>query len=365
MKRFMTLTLALLMAVMLLGVGGWNHYALAEEDEAPNPYIGLWEITGIQNGDAYVPYAMSGGKAYMDFLPSGAIYTVMTSEDEVEDEYLAFVITGDNTLDLYEGDEAVSAVFDPDTGIMTVVEPDSGIQLLMERVQEDPLPDIRALVDHSEEELTYYGYLMTEGGETINMLEMLPVYGMDPRDFYLIMNPDGTGHMEMGSEEAGGDITWTETEFTAEGDSVPYTREGDHIVMMIDEESGIEFAPEGECEALLAILEANTETTEKVEVEIDSAEIVGQWSMAYASAMGQILTAEQMKEQGVDLSFRFDADGSAVMISKGETTEGLSWSVDGSSLQLSVASYDLFTFTYDGEHLTLSMGANIVFEKVN
>ena len=38
-----------------------------------NPYVGLWQITGQQEGDEYTPLTEAEGKIYMDFLPSGAI----------------------------------------------------------------------------------------------------------------------------------------------------------------------------------------------------------------------------------------------------------------------------------------------------
>ena len=46
-KKLLSLTLALLMSVMLLGVGGAKKYACAEED----PYVGQCEITCYQQGD--------------------------------------------------------------------------------------------------------------------------------------------------------------------------------------------------------------------------------------------------------------------------------------------------------------------------
>ena len=74
MKRILTLTLALLMAVALIGVSGAVNYACAEgESEEPvNPYVGLWQITGQQEGDEYTSLTETEAKIYMDFLPSGA-----------------------------------------------------------------------------------------------------------------------------------------------------------------------------------------------------------------------------------------------------------------------------------------------------
>lgn len=360
MKRLFTLTLALLMALTLFGTGA-RRYAYAEEE---NPYVGLWQITGQQEGETYTSYAEQGVEAYLDFLPNGAIYGVMGSEEEFIEDYMAYQVTGENTLDIYEGDDPLPAVYDPATGVISVTDPDSGLASFVERVTADPLPDIRSLVDNSDRELTYYGYKMTNNGQTMDLLQALPAMGMDPRDFYLELKPDGTGYLQFGSEEAGGDITWTDTEFTAEGESISYTREGDHILFSIDDTNSVEFAPEGEVEALMAMMGVEIEEAGDDAVDVDADAVVGEWKLAKASAMGQELTIEQIQAQGLDLAFRFNGDGSAVMINEGEETDGLSWTAEGGELTLSVGTYELFTFTYDGEYLILSVGARMYFEKV-
>ena len=372
MKRLLTLTLALLLAVALVGVSGATKYAYAEGDgeepaeaaEPVNPYVGLWQITAQQDGDEYVSLAEAKEKIYMDFLPSGAIYAVMFDGEDAEDDYLAYVVTGENTLNLFEGDdEAIPAVYDPEKGVITVTftDDEDTFSAFLERVTEEPLPDIRALVDHSQEEQTYYGYLMISGDQSVSMLDVLPAMGMDPEDFYVTLNPDGTGYLQFGEEEAGGEITWTETELTAEGESVPYTRLGDHI-QLTAEGTLIEFAPEGEVEALLA-MKGEDEIQEIVVVDPDA--FVGEWKLAKGSAAGQIMTIEQLQAQGLDLAFRFNGDGSAVMINKGEETDGINWRVEDGALVLYVGTYDMFTFDYDGEYLTLSMGAKLYFERVD
>ena len=362
MKRLLTLTLALLLVITLVGTVGVTR-SLAEEE---NPYLGLWEITGQQNGDQYASLADAGRKAYMDFLPSGAIYGVMSADGQHIKSYMGYKVTGENTLDIYEGEEGIPAVYDPATGIITVTAEDNYLTFV-ERVTADPLPDIRALAANPEEDRTYYGYSRTQDGQTIDLLETLPAIGMDPRDVYLTMEPDGTGYIQFLNEEAGGDITWTETELIAEGEGVPYTREGDHIIITINtinKSTTLELAPEGEVEALMAM--KGIEIAEPVSaVDVDAEAVVGQWKLAKATAMGQELTIEQIEAQGLDLAFRFNADGSAVMINKGEETDGLNWATEGGELTLSMYGYDLFTFTYDGEYLILSMGGDLYFEKVS
>ena len=362
MKRLLTLTLALLLVITLAGTVGVTR-SLAEEE---NPYLGLWEITGQQNGDQYASLADAGRKAYMDFLPSGAIYGVMSADGQHTKTYMGYKVTGENTLDIYEGEEGIPAVYDPATGIITVTAEENFLTFV-ERVKEDPLPDIRALAANPEEDRTYYGYSKTQDGQTIDLLETLPAIGMDPRDVYLTMEPDGTGYIQFLSEEAGGDITWTETELIAEGEGVPYTREGDHIIITINtinKSTTLELAPEGEVEALMAM--NGIEIAEPVSaVDVDAEALVGDWKLSKATAMGQTLTAEQLQAQGLEMSFTFNGDGTAVMTSNGSPTDGLSWTVEDGKLSLSVSSYDLFTFTYDGEYLILSMGGDLYFEKVN
>ena len=359
MKRLLTLTLALLLVITLAGTVGVTR-SLAEEE---NPYLGLWEITGQQNGDQYASLADAGRKAYMDFLPSGAIYGVMSADGQHIKTYMGYKVTGENTLDIYEGEEGIPAVYDPATGIITVTAEENFLTFV-ERVKEDPLPDIRALVDNADEERTYYGYKMTQDGQEIDMITMLPAMGMDPEDFYLTLNPDGTGYVQFGSEDAGGEITWTDTTLTAEGESITYTREGDYLLLSIDGTTGVTFAPEGEVEALMAM--NGIEIAEPVSaVDVDAEALVGDWKLSKATAMGQTLTAEQLQAQGLEMSFTFNGDGTAVMTSNGSPTDGLSWTVEDGKLSLSVSSYDLFTFTYNGEYLILSMGGDPYFEKVN
>ena len=359
MKRLLTLTLALLLVITLAGTVGVTR-SLAEEE---NPYLGLWEITGQQNGDQYASLADAGRKAYMDFLPSGAIYGVMSADGQHIKSYMGYKVTGENTLDIYEGEEGIPAVYDPATGIITVTAEENFLTFV-ERVKEDPLPDIRALVDNADEERTYYGYKMTQDGQEIDMVTMLPAMGMDPEDFYLTLNPDGTGYVQFGSEDAGGEITWTDTTLTAEGESITYTREGDYLLLSIDGTTGVTFAPEGEVEALMAM--NGIEIAEPVSaVNVDAEALVGDWKLSKATAMGQTLTAEQLQAQGLEMSFTFNGDGTAVMTSKGEETDGISWREEDGGIVLYVGTYDMFTFTYDGEYLILSMGGDLYFEKVS
>ena len=372
MKRLLTLTLALLLAVALVGVSGATKYAYAEGDgeepaeaaEPVNPYVGLWQITAQQDGDEYVSLAEAKEKIYMDFLPSGAIYAVMFDGEDAEDDYLAYEVTGENTLNLFEGDdEAIPAVYDPEKGVITVTftDDEDTFSAFLERVTEEPLPDIRALVDHSQEEQTYYGYLMISGDQSVSMLDVLPAMGMDPEDFYVTLNPDGTGYLQFGEEEAGGEITWTETELTAEGESVPYTRLGDHI-QLTAEGTLIEFAPEGEVEALLA-MKGDAASAGDVAVEFTAEDVIGSWEFTKSKTMGVEVTASQT---GQAMSLVLKEGGKASMTTNGNTNDRLEWRIEDGVIILGVGTYEAFRVTYDGTVLILNtMGVDMIFERVD
>lgn len=203
---------------------------------------------------------------------------------------------------------------------------------------------------------------MINQGQTIDMLTVLPAMNMDPHDFFLTLKPDGTGYMRFGEDEASGEITWTDTQFTPKenaDESANYTRSGDHIVLEV-EGMTVEFAPEGEVEVLLAMSKAKTAAAVK-----DGKELVGEWKLSKAMAMGQVLPLEKIQEMNLEMSFCFNADGTATMTSKGETKKGIAWSFQESTVVLTMYGYELFKLKYDGQYLVLTMGADLYFEKVN
>ena len=382
MKRLISLTLALLMALALFGAvsAGTCAYAegetavptaepeaepAAEAEEPVNPFVGLWEITGQRDGETYAAYAEAGVRAFLDFMPNGAIYAVMTDGEDADDDYLAYVVTGENALDLYEGEDALSGVYDPETGVITAADPGSGLITYVERVKDDPLPDIRALVDHTGEERTWYGYIMSQSGQTINMLEALPAMDMDPEDFYLTLAPDGTGYLQFGEEEAGGEIMWTEDQLIPKEnpeEPVTYVWVGDHLRFEV-EGMTVEFAPEGECEALLAVNKTNTADEPAPEpAEFSAEDVVGSWEFTKAKAYGTEIPADQM---GQAMSLTLKADGKASMTTNGTPNDHLEWRIEDGVIVLVIGTYEAFRLTFDGTALTLStMGVDMVFERV-
>ena len=209
----------------------------------------------------------------------------------------------------------------------------------------------------------YYGYSMTSDGQTMELISFLTAMGMDPKGIYLELRPDGTGYIQIMDEENASEFTWTEDTFTVDGDSVPYTRNGDHIVLDIEGES-IEFIPAAEFEALLG--GADTETESQTTTETTTADangLVGSWTFTKAKAMGMEIPASMM---GTTMGLVLKEDGTAVLSSDGSDTP-LDWTVrEDGTIALSVAGSDIFTLTYDGQVLILDTGAGgveMVFEK--
>ena len=367
MKRIFTLTLALLMTVLLSA--GAAH-ADADLSEPSSIYVGTWEIVGQQDGEAYTSLEDADTKLFLIFLPNGAIQAVMVSGADAKVDYLAYEVTGENSLDIYEGEDPLPGVYDPATETITVTDTNSDRKTFVRRFAGDSLPDVSTLLDASKEEQKYYAYQLTNDGQTINLLSSMSIIDIDVYDFYLTLNPDGTGYLQFGSEEAGGEITWDDTSFTAEGESVPYTRVKDHILLDLGGQT-VEFAPEGEVEALLAVIKAKAPGADKPEpvaakIAMDPAMVPGDWKLVKATAAGQTLSAELLKQQGLEMSFSFNADGTASMISNGTTTPGLQWTLKGDTIVMTVYSYELpYKLVYDGEYLTLDYMAMLYFGKDN
>ena len=371
MKRLLTLTLALLLAVALVGVSGATNYAYAEGDgeepaeaaEPVNPYVGLWQITAQQDGDEYVSLAEAKEKIYMDFLPSGAIHAVMYDGEDAEDDYLAYVVTGENALTLFEGDEPVSAVYDPETGVITAtfVDDESTFMTFLQRVTAEPLPDLFALVDYSQEEQQFYGYQIRSEEQVLDLVEFLAIVDEDPSDYYcLTLQPDGTGYVQFGSEKMGGDIQWTETQIVAVGNEdkpASYTLENGHILMDIDGTT-MDFAPASEIEALMGVKAWELENSSAQIPE----EMAGTWELTKCNAYGFELTPEQMD---MTMTFILNFNGTAILYTNDAAPAGYRLSEKSEGIwTLSSGGIELFELQYDGETLTMGyMGVDMIFEK--
>lgn len=226
---------------------------------------------------------------------------------------------------------------------------------------EDPIVFVRqAQAQPAGEGQLYYGYRMTTGGQTVDLIPFLTSMGMDPRSIYLELRADGTGTLLFMDEENKIELTWTEDTFTVDGDSVSYTREGDHILLTIEGES-IEFAPAAEIEALLG--STGTDVIGEPEtVPADAAGLVGTWTFTKARAMGMEIPADTM---GTSMGLVLNGDGTAVL-STNDQTNDMEWFVqEDGTVALTVAGTEVFTLTFDGTDLILNTGAGVemVFEK--
>lgn len=378
MKRILTLTLALLMIMALFGVSGATRYAYAEgetpaptaepeaaaEAEEPvNPYLGLWEITGRKEGEVYAPYGDGEEKIYMDFLPNGAIYAILYDGEDADEDYAAYLVSDENALTLFEGGEPIPGVYDPETGVITVTaEAVNGSYITyLQRVTADPLPDVWSMMDGAKEQQVFYGYQMRNESQVMDLVEFLALVDEDPGDYYcLTMQPDGTGHVQFGSEELSGDILWNETQIIAVGnedDPAPYTREKGHILMDIDG-TIMDFAPAGEIEALMAV---KTWELKNLPAQIPE-DMEGTWELAKCKAYGIEITPEQME---TSMTFVLNLNGTAVLYTNDMAPAGyrLSQKEEGIWI-LSSGGVELFELKYDGTALTLGyMGVDMIFEK--
>lgn len=222
-------------------------------------------------------------------------------------------------------------------------------------------------------ETVYYAYRMMADGETVDAVTYLLAAQMDPRSFCLTLRSDGTGSLYLG-ENNGGEITWTEETFFDGENTLPYTREGDHILFTLGDES-IEFAPAAEVEAILASLaepetkigtepetEPDTETTEEPPA-ITEASLLGSWTLTRTRLMGAEVPVDQ---RNATLSLVFNEDGSAVELVDGAPTE-MEWTIrEDGKVVVTEADAEKYVLTFDGTVLvgeTGIEGVENIFEK--
>lgn len=233
-------------------------------------------------------------------------------------------------------------------------------QLPLDKAALEAIPELPPVQVEVTEDLVYYGYRMVTDGQTIDLIPFLSAMGMDPRCISLVLRADGTGHMQIMDEAESADITWTEEVFTAEGESVPYIREGDHIILTVGEEN-LEFAPAAEVEALLA---ETAEPEKKAEDVAPTAEaLVGSWTFTKARAMGMEIPASMM---GTEMSLVLSEDGTAILLADGSPTE-LAWEIgEDGKVSLTAIGTEVFALTFDGTVLVLDTGTDaveMIFEK--
>ena len=99
----------------------------------------------------------------------------------------------------------------------------------------------------------------------------------------------------------------------------------------------------------------------EIAVDVAAEELVGEWKLYKATAMGQTSTSEQLLAEGEELSFTLNGDGSAAMVSNGSTADGLSWREESGELTLSYYPDDIFTLTYDGSDMILNLDETTLY----
>ena len=93
------------------------------------------------------------------------------------------------------------------------------------------------------------------------------------------------------------------------------------------------------------------------------ADIVGTWTLTSAKTMGITIPTSTL---GMEMSFTFNADGTASMYYDNNTTEGLTWKLEGNVVKLGAYGVDLYDFVFDGETLTVHEDDNdvdLIFSK--
>ena len=93
------------------------------------------------------------------------------------------------------------------------------------------------------------------------------------------------------------------------------------------------------------------------------ADIVGTWTLTSAKTMGITIPTSAL---GMEMSFTFNADGTASMYYDNNTTEGLTWKLEGNVVKLGAYGVDLYDFVFDGETLTVHEDDNdvdLIFSK--
>ena len=171
---------------------------------------------------------------------------------------------------------------------------------------------------------------------------------------------DGTADFVVDDEATSGtyeisgyNIVFNETE----GDEVTvvYDPETDTFTMSDDE--GFAFVFERTSAA------GSNPAATAAPVSGDAADIPGTWNLTQAVVEGMTIPISML---GYEMAFVLNADGTAAMLYDGETTEGLNWALNGSTITLSVYGMSLYDFEYTGTSLILhetESGVDMVFEK--
>jgi cell division septation protein DedD len=251
MKRLLAILLAALMALSLAACtsGGSDDPNLGKYMGTRAEYSGM--SLALEN-------VLDGGETSIE-LKGGGKCTVILGGDSFNGKYalagedITFTIQRED----YVGTLKAGVIRLEFQGMTLVFEKEGAgdaapVEAPDQAVAEETVSPVEAEAAALTEEL-YYALTMTgSDGTEMNMVE-LSSFGVDPKDYSLILRSDGTGELNLDADEPLL-ITWTDAELIMDGVGVAYTREGDHITVGVDGES-ITFAPAAEVIALLAAAE--------------------------------------------------------------------------------------------------------------
>lgn len=211
-------------------------------------------------------------------------------------------------------------------------------------------------------EKVYYGYRVTSDGQTYDLVPILALMGMDPTSFSLTLRSDGTGRAVLMEESEAMEFTWTEEAFIVDEESIPYTREGDHILLTMEGDS-IEFAPAAEVEAALAALNTSEANDDSIVPTVE--DLVGSWTFTKARVMGLEVSAA---DAGTEMSLVLNEDGSVIILTDGSPVE-YEWTIrEDGKVVMNLADAEEFLLSYNGTELKLNVGVEgmeMIFEKSN
>ena len=256
--------------------------------------------------------------------------------------------------------EALAILDDALLTVRTAEEAAPSVQLPVEKEVYDQIRELPPVAPVTEK--VYYGYRITSGGQTYDLVPVMALMGMDAMPISLTLRSDGTGRVVLMEEEDAMAFTWTEEAFIVDEESIPYTREGDHIVLAMDGES-IEFAPAAEIEAALAELNNGEKKDDSI---IPTAEdLVGSWAFTKARVMGMEVSAA---DAGTEMSLVLNEDGSAIVLADGSPLE-YEWTIrEDGKVAMNQADSDEFLLSFNGKELKLLVGVEgmeMIFEKEN
>ena len=251
MKRLLAILLAVLMALSLAACtsGGSDDPNLGKYMGTRAEYSGM--SLALEN-------VLDGGETSIE-LKGGGKCTVILGGDSFNGKYalagedITFTIQRED----YAGTLKAGVIRLEFQGMTLVFEKEGAgdaapVEAPAQVAAEETVSPVEAEASALTEEL-YYALTMTgSDGTEMNMVE-LSAFGMDPKDFYLLLRSDGTGELNLDADEPLL-ITWTDAELIMDGVGVAYTREGEHITVAVEGES-ITFAPAAEGIALLAAAE--------------------------------------------------------------------------------------------------------------